>query len=135
MTSMKYPNLYQMWRNHDLRYKLTYFERHPLWQNLRIEDEECVWLFIEAHYFDKYSKFIQVFPEWSSSGLWNILSFLFGIPAKAPVIEFKRALSIPGFSVRFLENQTAPQKILKPGCWITPHHPELSQTIFSGNSF
>ena len=71
MTSMKYPNLYQMWRNHDLRYKLTYFERHPLWQNLRVEDEERVWLFIEEHYFDRYHKFIQIYPEWESTGLWK----------------------------------------------------------------
>lgn len=69
---MKYQSLYESWRNHDLRYTMPSFERHPLWKNLRASDEERVWLFIEENYLDKYSMFIRIDPEWSSSGIWDI---------------------------------------------------------------
>ena len=69
---MKYPELFQKWRNHDLGYDYDRQRKIFLWENLRAEDEECVWLFIEEFYLDKYSYLIQVFPEYDSSGLWKI---------------------------------------------------------------
>jgi hypothetical protein len=69
---MKYPDRYQKWHNHDLQYKSSSGERTPLWENLRVEDEEIVWLFIEKFYLDKYRFLIKVWPEYCSTGLWKI---------------------------------------------------------------
>ncbi len=68
---MKYPHLYKDWHDYDLLYQFPQIERIQLWKKLRVEDEERAWLFIEEHYLDKYSKFVKIDLDYSSTGIWE----------------------------------------------------------------
>jgi len=39
---------------------------------LSLADARQVWLAMEEHFFAKYSYFLRVWPEWSSSGIWSV---------------------------------------------------------------
>ncbi len=79
---MKYPDLFQKWKNHDLKFR---HEFESLYERLKEEDEEKVWLFIEEFYLDRYSGFISVWFDLGSTGLWRIP--FPGSEDKGPMVE------------------------------------------------
>lgn len=68
-----FPGLYRQWRDHDLAYHEDIGNIRPwFYKGLRIEDEFCVWRFIEENYLFHYEEFMTVRFDWSSAGLWEI---------------------------------------------------------------
>ena len=67
MTTIHFPDRYQLWLSHDLAKFCPDF-----YKALRPEDQLPVWQFIEQHYLLKYQSLFCIEFDWGSSGLWKI---------------------------------------------------------------
>ena len=45
-------------------------EFHSCFPRLSLAESRRVWIAMEEHFFGKYDRFLRVWPEWGSSGIW-----------------------------------------------------------------